>query len=454
MFRLLLKILIAYWIAAAIVIFITDFEPHRQIHHPELTDALNSSLALNGRILADAFEGKYCTQAEKSMTLPGESLALVSTDGAMLCGPPDLPGLPKLVASAVRNKQRITNNYSTFQMIALPIASTTGGKYVVVLKTKYASAAEFYGLMPGYTTIIISFVVTFVLAVLVAFPIRRLRTAARAIAMGNLETRVHWGPVLERVFGRKNQDDVARLVRDFNHMAERLQAITESQRLLLRDVSHELRSPLTRLGMGLGLARREATESKMTEHLDRIEIEAKRLNELIGQILSLSYLETIQEMQPSANVSLREIVRELLPAMEYEASQSGSAVKAAKLDDCGVVGDGELLRSAIENILRNAIRYVPYGGAVQVETLVAEREGEARSIVRICDDGPGIPEEELSSVLVPFYRGKDSKQWQQGGFGIGLAIAQRAAVAHGGSIHLENRAEGGLMVEMRFPCPA
>jgi len=345
----------------------------------------------------------------------------------------------------------MTTNHATYQLIAAPVTSASGANYVAVLKTNYTSALELYGLLPGYTTIIISFVTTFVVAFLVALPIRKLRRAAQSIAMGRLETRVQWGRVLDRVFGDTNRDDIARLVRDFNNMAERLQALTESQRLLLRDVSHELRSPLTRIRVGLGLVRREPTDLAMRKHLDRIESEVKRLDDLIGQILSLMYLEAIQDMRGRMDISLSELVSDLLPDIEYEAEQTGCVITASIKPGCMVKGDGELLRSAVENILRNAIRYVPSTGLIHVETELVERGSNSKSIIRISDNGPGIPEPELVSVLRPFYRSKQAMHLQQDGFGIGLAIAQRAAGAHGGSINLRNRPEGGLSVEMSFP---
>jgi two-component system sensor histidine kinase CpxA len=262
---------------------------------------------------------------------------------------------------------------------------------------------------------------------------------------------VLWGKVSQKVYGFNGGDDIAKLVQDFNHMAERLQALTESQRLLLRDVSHELRSPLTRLGVGLGLARQEAPEITR-EHLDRIESEAQRLNELIGQILSLSYLETIQEIELPKNISLSELVMELLPDVQYEAAQSNCVITTAIGPGCTVRGDAELLRAAVENVVRNSIRYVPDNGLIHVETIPVERDGAVLAIVRISDNGPGIPDGELKSVLEPFYRADRSRYWQQSGFGIGLAIANRAAGVHGGTINIRNRSEGGLTVEMCFPC--
>ena len=189
----------------------------------------------------------------------------------------------------------------------------------------------------------------------------------------------------------------------------------------------------------------------MRVHLDRIETESKRLNDLIGQILSLSHLETIQQIEGSSEVSLSEVVVDLLPDIQYEAAQSGCVITTMIGADCIVRGDSELLRAAIENIVRNAIRYVPGNGVIHVETASVDDEDKRSTIVRISDNGPGIPDDELKSVLEPFYRADRSRHWQKTGFGIGLAIAKRAASVHGGTIDIRNRQEGGLMVEMSFP---
>lgn len=447
MLRLILKILVVYWIVDFAVFFVLP----RQIHHGELIDALNSSLAFNGRFIADKYEGGRCPTIQNAVATSVDMLFVATPDGRFLCGAPSVSGIGKLVMAAAHSGKRAAVNYTLFQLIAYPVMSSSGKSYVVLLKTNFSSNLERYGILPGYPAIGISFAVSVVLSIFAVFPIRKLRTAARSIAMGKLETRVTWGPIPELVFGKHSHDDVARLVCDFNHMAERLQSLTAAQRVLLRDVSHELRSPLTRLEMGLGLARREPVDQRMRGHLDRIKTEAKRLNELIGQILSLSYLETIQEIQPSADISLNDLLRTLLPAIEYEAEQHGCFITTNIESGCFVKGDGELLRSAVENILRNAIRYVPYTGLIHVETILAEYEGKRLSVIRISDNGPGIPEAELATVLEPFNRGRSSNPWDQGGFGIGLAIAHRAASVHGGSIKLANLPEGGLRVEMCLP---
>jgi signal transduction histidine kinase len=140
--------------------------------------------------------------------------------------------------------------------------------------------------------------------------------------------------------------------------------------------------------------------------------------------------------------------------VQYEAAQKNSVISTLIGEDCFARGDEDLIRSAIENILRNAIRYTPVDGRIHVEVLPVELCGEQFSLVRISDDGPGIPEDEIESVLEPFYRADKARHWQQDGFGIGLAIADRAVNLHGGTISIRNKPDGGLVVELRFPLVA
>jgi two-component system sensor histidine kinase CpxA len=450
MIRLLLKIFIAYWIVAGIVIVISDFEPHRHIHHPELTDALDSSLALNGQTLAAAYEGGRCGELQKLLSDSRDGLYLATMDGRVVCGNAGIPDLPKVVAAAVKQKKRITANFAWFQLLATPITSPSGATYVLLLKSNYSSALGFHGMLPGYTTVCISFAVTVFLGLLIVLPLRRLRQAAGQIAAGRLDARVRWWSSSTGSAGARGGDDIDQLIRDFNHMAERLESLAKAQRILLRDVSHELRSPLNRLGVGLGLARAQAPVS-MHETLDRIESEAARLNMLIGQILSLSRLDVIQRIDAPCHISLSKLVADLLPDIQYEAAQNGCMIGTTTEAGCDVTGDEELLRAAVENVLRNAIKYASGSGLIQVETATEIRHGRKFSRISISDNGPGIPEHELEFVREPFYRADRSRHWEQEGFGIGLAIADRAARLHRGILGIRNKPDGGLMVEIWLP---
>ena len=443
MARLLLKIFLAYWIAAGIVIVLFDLGPHRHLHNTQLTDALDASLALNGRMLAAAYQSGSCAAAGRVTAANGDALYLAMPDGRLVCGGPGLSGSDQLVRAAAASGKRMVANHALAQLFAIPVV-VGGTRYVVLLKNSYGMAVEIYGVLPGWNTIAISCGVTLFLALLMALPIRRLRAAANEIAMGRLDTRVKWGGPTTRFTGG---DDIDQLCRDFNSMAEKLQSLADAQRLLLCEVSHELRSPLARLGVGLGLARAESPQP-MREHLDRIEAESARINHLIDQVLSLSRLDMLSRIEVPCWFSASAIVADALPDLEYEAAQIDCHIEASFGEDCEVCGDEQLLRMAVENIVRNAIKY---GGAGALIHLEVGRAMQGSCVFRVTDDGPGIPEHELLSVLRPFYRADRSRHWQQEGSGIGLAIADRAVKLHGGTIAIRNRDVGGLEVEIGLP---
>lgn len=450
MIRLLFKIFIAYWIAAGIVIVISDVEPHRRIHNPELMDAFEGALSMDARSIAEAYESGHCQQMQKILSDAKDALLLATPDGRLVCGSAAVPGMAKLISTARNTKKRMIENYEWFQLVAFPFRSESGVEYVALFKNGYSSKLHLYGMLPGSTTMIISCMVTLLLGFLMALPIRRLRQAAGQIAMGRLDARVRWRATPLLGAKRGGGDDIDQLVRDFNHMAACLEVLAKSQRALLRDISHALRSPLARLGVGLGLAR-AASPANMREPLDRIETEAERINALIGQILSLSRLDAIQQPEAASVFSPSELVVDLLPDLQFEAAQRDCSIGTSIADGCRVCGDEELVRTAIENILRNAIKYASGGGSIHVETLAENKNGHRVCSVRVSDNGPGIPENELGLVLEPFYRADRSRHWDQDGFGIGLAIADRAARLHGGTISLRNKPDGGLVVELSFP---
>ncbi len=284
--------------------------------------------------------------------------------------------------------------------------------------------------------------------------INRLRSAAREIAAGNLNARVTWGKANDKAGkDRVPRDPISRLVRDFNEMADRLQALVVAQKMLLRDVSHEVRAPLARLTVGLELAREEAA-GPVIRHLDRIERESANINQLIGQLLTLSYMQSVQEILHPALFSLTGLVSKLLPDLRYEAEAGNRQIIAALAQECWMRGDAGLLKQAVENVVRNAVRYTPRGGVIHVELSSEMRQGKRFALLRVSDGGPGVPEVELGEILRPFYRADKWREQSTTGFGVGLAIADRAVRLHAGQIVARNRPEGGLAVEISLPLAA
>jgi two-component system sensor histidine kinase CpxA len=272
----------------------------------------------------------------------------------------------------------------------------------------------------------------------------RLRTATRQLAAGDLTTRTG-APA------RVGRDEVAGLMRDFDAMAERIETLLKAQSRLLNDISHELRSPLARLNVALGLARQRAVTDN-SDMLDRIEMEASRLNELIGRILTLARLEDGEQLVPQTPVPLGELVASVVEDAEFEAQARNCHVHAEIAEnDWSVRGNASLLHSAVENVIRNAIRYTQEKSAVEVELRSEARGGVTEAVLRVSDSGPGVPPGALGKLFEPFYRLDEARGRQTGGVGLGLAITERAVRFHGGKVSAYNRLKGGLTVEIRLP---
>ncbi len=299
--------------------------------------------------------------------------------------------------------------------------------------------------LPGLIIAIISSgLVCYFLSWFLTKPIVRLRAATRQLAAGDLTARS--GAPLSR-----GKDEVAGLMRDFDAMAERMEILVNAQARLLNDISHELRSPLARLSVALGLARQRAGVESV-DMLDRIELEASRLNELIGRILTLARLEDGEQGVPQTPVPLGEVVVTVAEDAEFEAQERKCHVHAVIPEgDWGVCGNDSLLHSAVENVVRNAIRYTAEGTSVEIELSSESHTGGREAVLRVSDSGPGVPPDALEKMFEPFYRLDDARGRLTGGVGLGLAITERAVRFHGGKVSAFNRIEGGLRIEIRLP---
>jgi two-component system sensor histidine kinase CpxA len=275
-------------------------------------------------------------------------------------------------------------------------------------------------------------------------PVARLRAATQLIAAGDLTARAG-DP------SSKRRDEIAGLVRDFDTMASRLETLVKAQSRLLNDISHELRSPLARLNVALGLARQRSGPESATM-LERIELEAGRLNELIGRLLTLARMEDGERGVSSTSVLLDEVALSVAEDAEFEAQARHCHVHSEiPTGSWDVRGDASLLHSAIENVVRNAIRYTREDTTVEIHMEKRLNGGREEAVVRVTDCGDGVPPDALEKLFEPFYRLDDARGRQTGGVGLGLAITERAVRFHGGRVSATNRAEGGLMVEIYLP---
>jgi two-component system OmpR family sensor kinase len=289
--------------------------------------------------------------------------------------------------------------------------------------------------------LVVSAVICFFLARYLTAPVDRLRDATQRIAAGDLNVRV-----LPSLKGRN--DDLGLLAADFDSMAERVRSLLESKQQLLRDVSHELRSPLARLQLALSLAQRG--DMGLPENLARIGREADRLEQLIARVLLLARIERPGLGIESERVDVGALLEEIVADVVIEADARRSRMDLESAAALEVMGDREALRSAFENVLRNAVRYSPPGSQLRVR---AQRS--AASIeVEFEDQGPGVPEKDLALIFEPFYRVDASRDRAEGGEGLGLAIAARAVALHHGSIKARNRQAAGLAVRITLPALA
>jgi two-component system sensor histidine kinase CpxA len=271
-------------------------------------------------------------------------------------------------------------------------------------------------------------------------PIFQLRQVANQLAKGNLTARV--GPS-----SLQRNDELADLSKDFDYMATQIETLMASQQRLLADISHELRSPLARLSVALGLARRSSTPESASA-LDRIEREAQRLNELIGGLLQLARMETGDTIARE-DFSLDALVKEVAEDADFEARSRNRSVRITDIAACRVHGNLDLLRSAIENAVRNAVNYTAENTEVQVSLTCEENSSFAD--IRVTDHGPGVPEAALANIFQPFYRVEAARDRNSGGTGLGLSITERAIRSHGGLVQAQNSLNAGLQILLRLP---
>lgn len=317
------------------------------------------------------------------------------------------------------------------------------GKYILVAKVLVP-----YGFVLGgalETTVLqwllpalVGAMLCLLLARHIAAPIRALQSVAGKIAEGDFSVRA--SPAMG-----SRKDELADLARDFDKMADRIQSLLRKQLELLGDISHELRSPLTRLNVSLELVRRGESDA-----VQRMQADLHRLDALIGQILTLTRLQTGSDSKTETEVNLRSLVESVAEDARFEVKEDGKSVVISHADDCWLKGDPALLRSCIENVVRNAVHYTKPHTEVAVSLdILGGNSGSARILVT--DHGDGVPAEALGRIFEPFYQVTEAREHQTGGTGLGLSIAQRIAIVHGGSIRAHNRDGGGLEMEIFLP---
>jgi two-component system, OmpR family, sensor histidine kinase CpxA len=357
---------------------------------------------------------------------------------------------PEPVMDAAMGKRHTANTllgrFSPFPVLREVGTGADGQRYTLIVELP-----ERHGLfgphgVPGLGILIAvlsSGLVCYILARSLTAPVVRLRKATQTLASGDLSARAGM-PSPHR------HDEIAELVRDFDGMAERIQTLVQAQKRLLTDISHELRSPLARLSVALELARQRSGADAVSS-LDRIERESNRLNELIQHVLTLSRLDANAGPVSQSRVDLTELIGEIARDAAYEAQTRQCRVEVSVIDPCEVDGNQTLLHSAIENVVRNAIRYTGEGTAVEIHMECGQSSSGPQAVICVSDSGPGVPEGALGKLFQPFYRIDDARERGTGGAGLGLAITDRAVRLHAGAVSARNRNGGGLTIEIRLP---
>jgi two-component system sensor histidine kinase CpxA len=290
--------------------------------------------------------------------------------------------------------------------------------------------------------IVISGIACFWLARYLSAPIVRLRNAAQELSRGNLAARAQEKNADHR------HDEIAQLVQEFDQMAEQIESLMHAQQRLIGDVSHEFRSPLTRINLAVELIRNVDSPGVSTA-IARIEQETERLNGMVGKLLTLSRMEAGQQLVDKTEIQLSDLLRQVVDDADFEARDRNCRVILYEADDCCTAGSSELLRSAIENVIRNAVRYT--ADRTEVEVRLNTSDLNSGTVIKIRDHGPGVPDSSLQQLFRPFFRLDESRERKTGGVGLGLAIAQRAVRLHDGEVSASNSPGGGLEVTITFP---
>ncbi|MEO8434321.1 MAG: ATP-binding protein [Pyrinomonadaceae bacterium] len=364
-----------------------------------------------------------------------------------LTGRPELPGARRLAENALRTEGPEFGEHHAIPLLAQAVSTSRGARYVSVAEVQPPMVPpplihQFFHISLVLT---IGGLFCYWLARHLTTPVAKIRAATHELARGNLAARV--GPSL----GNRH-DELAALGKDFDLMAEKIESLLNAQRRLLGDISHELRSPLARLNVALELARQRSGPEAISA-LERIQREAENLNEMIGQLLAITRMEGDAHALRKTELDLRRVLTEVAEDADFEARSRNRRVKINHCDPCTIAGTENLVRRAIENIVRNGVQYTGEGTEVEIDLRCAPaaEEVEQLTVITVRDHGDGVPEDALGKIFQPFYRVDEARDRESGGAGLGLSIAERAVKLHGGTVTAANAIDGGLVVTISLP---
>jgi signal transduction histidine kinase len=445
---LFLKIFLWFWLAMALIVGALMFVGWTQQNEPVVRQwqvVVGETMNVHAQTAAQIFdaEGKagldtFLERLENSGRIT--AIGLFRENGEQISGGSIKFDVKNILERSLSSDAAEFERAGTSSLIGRKTFLKSGETVVLITQWERPQPPNFFPVLQTQILRILAVILTaglvcYALALYLTAPISKLRLAARRFAGGDLHTRLDI----------KRHDEFGELAREFDQMAERIETLVTSEKRLTQDISHELRSPLARLNVALELARNKANPETIG-FIERIGIESNRLNEMISRLLVLSKLETGSENFEKREINLTKIFEQVAADADFEARGNNKSVKILQKDDVKVFGSETLLRSAIENVLRNAVRYTKDETTVDIKLI---KNGK-NAIVSIKDYGAGVPEGELEKLFRPFYRVNAARDRKTGGIGLGLAIAERAVHAHRGAIKASNTADG-LTVEITLP---
>ena len=445
--RLFWKIFLPFWVAQAVLLGALYLRVHYRIHseRPWWIQTEHHEMP----VLADLAAHRYEQQGQAGLAQFLDSLSLrnrstywlLDSNRKELSGRAVPDGVVRDATTAEQTGGLYHRSYEANILVAH--AATPKGTYTLIAEFVPPQLSErvpgdiLWALKLGT---LFSAIICLLIAHYLSKPIERLRDATFELARGNLDIRV--GASMG-----KRRDEIADLVRDFDTMAGELRTQIQSERSLLNGVSHELRSPIARIRLALALARRPDDSGERKEMLDRIEQDTIQLDSMLEQILTVSRLESGQYKPRFEDLSLNEILDDVLEDARFEAAATNVSIGYDGGEPVRVNGDPGLLRSAIENVVRNAIFYSGDNGKIEVELLKMPKA----ALVRVRDNGPGVPENLIPLIFKPFYRVDDARGKATGGMGLGLALVQNAMLKHKGTLTARNVQPHGLEISLELP---
>ena len=447
--RLFIKLLLGFWLCSSLIIALVGLLPLLQQSHdraplPPHLEKVLSTIAQRIQENPALLESDFLRRWERHRDMEGKPLRvyLVNSQGQVVNTHRVSRGVRSFMLMADEEKQPISHQFKD-ELVFGPFQFNLGAETYSLygrLPDNHPRPWFFFFAENKLLTLSLAIFLSGLLCGLLAWHLGKalnsLKKSANALAEGDLSNRV------DKSTTQRN-DEIGQLATAFNSMADSIEAMVNNQQRLMGDISHELRTPLTRLqlSLALALARKKGQQTAETE---RIGYEAEQLEKLISELLELSRVK-LSTNETKVHLGLAESLSQVLDDAEFEAEQQGKIITIDIDEEIELAHFPKSLSRAIENLLRNAIRYAASDIHLQASATADQVQ------ITIKDDGPGIDAAELDAIFKPFYRPDSARQRESGGWGLGLAITEAAITAHKGKIKAENRIPTGLEVTITLP---